>query len=47
MTFGNRRDFLTVRPSYLLRIPDSGAKHTAFAAFVSDLKQVHQIGQLT
>lgn len=43
-TFRNRRGFLTVHPSYLLRIPDSDAKRIAFAAFVNDLRQVHKIG---
>lgn len=44
MAFGNRRGFLTVHPSYLLRIPDAEAKHAAFGAFVSDLKQIREIG---
>ncbi len=46
MAFGNRRGFLTVHPSYLLRIPDSEAKHAAFDAFVKDLKQIREIGAL-
>ncbi|WP_051228117.1 UdgX family uracil-DNA binding protein [Pleomorphomonas oryzae] len=44
MAFGNRRGFLTVHPSYLLRIPDSEAKHAAFKAFVEDLRQARAIG---
>ena len=47
MTFGNRRGFLTVHPSYLLRIPDSAAKQAAFETFVDDLKQARAIGQTT
>jgi DNA polymerase len=30
--------FVTVHPSYLLRLPDESAKRDAFAAFVADLK---------
>lgn len=44
MAFGNRRGFLTVHPSYLLRIPDSDAKRAAFEAFVDDLRQARRIG---
>lgn len=44
MSFGNRRGFLTVHPSYLLRIPDAEAKHAAFDAFVHDLGQIREIG---
>lgn len=44
MTFGNRRGFLTVHPSYLLRIPETAAKQAAFGAFVEDLRQACQIG---
>lgn len=47
MAFGNRRGYLTVHPSYLLRIPDSEAKQTAFDAFVDDLRQIRQIASLT
>jgi DNA polymerase len=35
---GGGRAFLTVHPSYLLRLPDEGAKTAAFADFVQDLK---------
>ncbi|PKR89966.1 hypothetical protein CXZ10_07250 [Pleomorphomonas diazotrophica] len=45
MSFGNRRGLLTVHPSYLLRIPDAGAKQAAFEAFVDDLKLAREIGQ--
>lgn len=45
MTFGNRRGFLTVHPSYLLRIPDAEAKQTAFDAFVEDLRQARRLGR--
>lgn len=46
MSFGNRRGFLTVHPSFLLRIPDTDAKQDAFEAFVKDLKQVREIALL-
>lgn len=44
MAFGNRRGFLTVHPSYLLRILDSDAKRAAFEAFVDDLRHARRIG---
>jgi DNA polymerase len=46
MSFGNRLGYLTVHPSYLLRIPDSAAKHIAFDAFVKDLERIRGIGSL-
>ncbi|WP_082507774.1 UdgX family uracil-DNA binding protein [Methylobacterium sp. Leaf113] len=36
--------FITVHPSYLLRLPDA-AKAEAYAAFVDDLRRVHDLGQ--
>jgi DNA polymerase len=36
--------FITVHPSYLLRLPDE-AKAEAYAAFVADLRRVHALGQ--
>jgi DNA polymerase len=45
MSFGNRRGFLTVHPSYLLRIPDAEAKRAAFGAFVEDLRQARALAQ--
>ncbi len=44
MFFGNRRGYLTVHPSYLLRIPDSEAKRVAFDAFVKDLGRIRELG---
>ncbi|MCT8267608.1 UdgX family uracil-DNA binding protein [Afifella sp. JA880] len=35
--------FLTVHPSYLLRLPDAEAKASAYRAFVDDLRQVREI----
>ena len=37
---GNTQGFVTVHPSYLLRLPDQAAKDREYAAFVQDLKQV-------
>ena len=41
--FDGRAGFITVHPSYLLRIPDADAKREAYAAFVSDLAAVRKI----
>ena len=35
----NAQGFITVHPSYLLRIPDEDTKQREYAAFVADLKQ--------
>lgn len=37
--------FVTVHPSYLLRIPDAAAKREAYLAFVADLKQAADLAQ--
>ena len=37
---GNTQGFVTVHPSYLLRLPDEAAKAREYAAFVADLKHV-------
>jgi uracil-DNA glycosylase len=41
--FDGRPGFITVHPSYLLRIPDEDAKAEAYKDFVRDLKRIHQI----
>jgi DNA polymerase len=41
--FAGHRGFITVHPSYLLRIPDAQAKREAYAAFVADLKQARKL----
>lgn len=41
--FDGHAGYITVHPSYLLRIPDAGAKHQAYAAFVDDLKQAEKL----
>jgi DNA polymerase len=35
--------FVTVHPSYLLRIPDKAAKEAAYRAFVADLRDVRKL----
>ncbi|WP_375463316.1 UdgX family uracil-DNA binding protein [uncultured Methylobacterium sp.] len=40
----NRQGFITVHPSYLLRLPDE-AKAEAYAAFVDDLRRVAELGR--
>jgi uracil-DNA glycosylase len=42
-TFENRPGFITVHPSYLLRIPDEADKHAAYKAFVADLKKIRDL----
>jgi DNA polymerase len=36
---GNAQAFVTVHPSYLLRLPDEASKHREYAAFVADLRR--------
>ncbi|MBP2300820.1 UdgX family uracil-DNA binding protein [Azospirillum picis] len=36
---GIRQGFVTVHPSYLLRLPDAAEKENAYAAFVADLRR--------
>ena len=38
-----RPGFITVHPSYLLRIPDAAAKREAYVAFVADLKAAKKL----
>jgi DNA polymerase len=38
--FGDLHGYITVHPSYLLRLPDAAAKAEAYEAFVADLKRV-------
>jgi probable DNA metabolism protein len=38
--FGDLHGYITVHPSYLLRLPDAASKAEAYAAFVADLKRV-------
>ena len=38
--FEGRPGFITVHPSYLLRLPDEAAKRDAYRQFVADLRQI-------
>ena len=40
--FDKHAGFITVHPSYLLRIPSAAAKQDAYAAFVADLKKARE-----
>jgi uracil-DNA glycosylase len=41
--FDGHPGYITVHPSYLLRIPDAAAKREAYAAFVADLKNARKL----
>jgi uracil-DNA glycosylase family protein len=41
--FDGHPGYITVHPSYLIRIPDAAAKRQAYAAFVADLKRAHKL----
>jgi len=41
--FDGRAGYITVHPSYLLRLPDAGAKQREYAALVRDLRHVKEI----
>ena len=40
---GNNTAFITVHPSYLLRLPDEDAKAREYAAFVNDLRAIKEL----
>ena len=40
---GNTTGFITVHPSYLLRVPDEEAKAREYAAFVADLRRIVEL----
>ncbi|SHO66848.1 uracil-DNA glycosylase family domain-containing protein [Pseudoxanthobacter soli DSM 19599] len=44
-TFDGRAGYITVHPSYLLRIPDPMARDEAYGAFVADLKQIRSLSR--
>jgi uracil-DNA glycosylase len=46
-TFGSQRGYITVHPSYLLRLTDDHTKRQAYAEFVADLARIRQIGAAT
>lgn len=41
--FSGRAGFVTIHPSFLLRLPDAAAKKTEYERFVADLRQVRQV----
>ena len=41
--FANRLGYITVHPSYLLRLPDEAAKRAEWRAFVADLERVREL----
>ena len=43
MQLDGRAGYVTVHPSYLLRLPDEAAKQEAYAAFVADLRQIRAL----
>jgi len=43
--FGERAGFVTVHPSYLLRIPDAAGRDAAYADFVRDLEAARKLVQ--
>jgi len=45
MEFPDWHGFITVHPSYLLRIPGKEEKRRAFSDFVDDLRQIHELAQ--
>ena len=42
-SFDNRRGYITVHPSYLLRLPDEAEKARAYAAFRDDLVRIREM----
>jgi DNA polymerase len=42
-SFGEYRGYITVHPSYLLRIPDAADKAQAYREFVADLKRIRAL----
>ncbi len=42
-SFENRPGYITVHPSYLLRIPDEADKQRAYKDFVADLKKIRAL----
>jgi DNA polymerase len=41
--FDNRQGYITVHPSYLLRLPDPAAKQAAYAEFRGDLVRIREL----
>jgi uracil-DNA glycosylase family protein len=45
MAFGEQAGFVTIHPSFLLRLPDDRNKKLEYRKFVADLTQVRQLAQ--
>jgi DNA polymerase len=43
--FGPYEGYITVHPSYLLRLPDEATKREAYEAFVNDLRRIHDLAR--
>ena len=43
--FDGHAGYITVHPSYLLRLPDEQAKREAYREFLSDLKRIRQMAE--
>ncbi|WP_243369321.1 UdgX family uracil-DNA binding protein [Microvirga solisilvae] len=43
--FGPYRGYITVHPSYLLRLPDEATKREAYEAFLADLRRIHDLAE--
>jgi DNA polymerase len=41
--FGAYEGYITVHPSYLLRLPDEATKREAYEAFLNDLRRIHDL----
>jgi DNA polymerase len=41
--FGQRLGYITVHPSYLLRLPDEGGRKEAYQAFLEDLARIRDL----
>jgi DNA polymerase len=45
MPLAGRRGYVTVHPSYLLRLPDEAAKRAAFKDFGNDLRKIRELSE--
>ncbi|WP_134500681.1 UdgX family uracil-DNA binding protein [Microvirga pakistanensis] len=43
--FGTYDGYVTVHPSYLLRLPDEATKREAYEAFLNDLRRIHDLAK--
>ncbi|CAN5257235.1 hypothetical protein BH10PSE7_BH10PSE7_28790 [soil metagenome] len=43
--FDGQAGYITVHPSYLLRLPDEAAKREAYREFLADLKRIRQLAE--